>query len=58
MNCPHCGELISKCEYEYCENFAKWNAWFRAGMMNVRLNVCDDCVKKSIGWKAKENAPD
>jgi hypothetical protein len=42
----------ARCEWPGCGHRAEWEAWFGRGVV-VKLLVCVEHIKESIGWKSK-----
>jgi hypothetical protein len=40
-----------RCAIPHCDQEAEYEAWFKNGSLNQRLNVCEVHVKLSIGYQ-------
>ena len=53
FECPTCGVTHIRCEAPDCEGWAEYEGWQKRGVMNVRVQVCKECLPTLIGFQSR-----
>lgn len=49
--CPRCNYKETKCDWTNCEGFALYEGYVQKGHWIVRMQLCKEHIKESVGYK-------